>query len=105
MGSAARPRPVRLAEKLLEIRTKLNLSQNGLIRRMGLVDEIIQADVSSYELDQREPPLMVLLNYARVANVLVEVLIDDALDLPERLPANPKSEGIKHKKPYRKRGR
>jgi transcriptional regulator with XRE-family HTH domain len=98
MGSAARPRPVRLAEKLLEIRTKLGLSQNGIIRRMGLIEEIIQADVSAYELDQREPPLLVLLNYARAANVLVEVLIDDDLDLPVKLPANPKSEGIRRKK-------
>ncbi|MGB7926396.1 MAG: helix-turn-helix transcriptional regulator [Pyrinomonadaceae bacterium] len=99
MGSAARPRPMRLAEKLLEIRTKLGLSQNEMIRRMGLVDDIIQADVSAYELNQREPPLVVLLNYARAANILVEVLIDDEFNLPGRLPANPKSEGIKRKKP------
>jgi hypothetical protein len=58
-------------------------------------DGLIQADVSTYEIDQREPPLKVLLAYARVANVSVEALIDDALDLPERLPAKPKSEGMR----------
>lgn len=95
MGSSARPRPARLAEKLREIRSKLGLSQNGMIRRLGLVDEIIQADISAYELDQREPPLNVLLHYSRSANVLVEVLIDDALDLPERLPSPARHEGVR----------
>jgi transcriptional regulator with XRE-family HTH domain len=84
-----------LAGKLLEIRTKLALSQNGMIRRMGLADEIIQADISAFELDQREPPLAVLLSYARAANVLVEVLIDDKLSLPDKLPCRTRHEGIR----------
>ena len=62
---------------------------------MGLTDEIIQADISAYELDQREPPLTVLLSYARAANVLVEVLIDDELSLPGKLPSRARHEGIK----------
>jgi len=95
MGSSRRPRPARLAGKLLEVRTKLELSQNGMIRRMGLEDEIIQADISAYELDQREPPLTVLLSYARSANILVEVLIDDELSLPEKLPCRTRHEGIR----------
>lgn len=95
MGKAVRERPARLAEKLLYIRKGLSLSQNGLIRRLGMSDEIIQADISTYESDQREPPLKVLLAYARGANISVEALIDDELDLPEKLPAKPKSEGIK----------
>jgi transcriptional regulator with XRE-family HTH domain len=97
MGKAVRERPARLAEKLLYIRKSLGLSQNGMIRRMGLADGLIQADVSTYEIDQREPPLKVLLAYARAANVSVEALIDDNLDLPERLPARPKSEGIRNR--------
>jgi transcriptional regulator with XRE-family HTH domain len=96
MGSSARPRPARLAEKLRVIRSKLGLSQNGMIRRLGLKDEIIQADISAYELDQREPPLHVLLNYSRSANILVEVLIDDNLDLPKELPSSVKHEGVPH---------
>ena len=97
MGKAGRERPVRLAEKLLHIRRALGLSQNGVIRRMGLAGHIVQADISTYELDQREPPLKVLLAYARAANVSVETLIDDELDLPEVLPAKIKSEGIRRK--------
>jgi transcriptional regulator with XRE-family HTH domain len=94
MGKAVRERPARLAEKLLHIRKSLGLSQNELIRRMGLAGEIVQADISTYEIDQREPPLKVLLAYARAANVAVEAVIDDDLDLPEHLPSRLKSEGI-----------
>jgi transcriptional regulator with XRE-family HTH domain len=91
MGKAVRERPARLAEKLLQIRETLGLSQNDLIRRMGLTNIIIQADISTYELDHREPPLKILLAYAQAANIYVEALIDDALDLPKELPASPKS--------------
>lgn len=71
---------------MLEVRTKLGLSQNEMISRLGLGEEITQARVSAYERGVREPPLPVLLKYARAAGVYVEVLIDDDLDLPERMP-------------------
>jgi transcriptional regulator with XRE-family HTH domain len=95
MGRAIRPKPKRLAEKLLQIRTALGLSQNGMIRRMGLSDELTQDYISAYERGVREPPLPVLLEYARSANVFVDMLIDDSLDLPARLPSVKKSEGVK----------
>jgi hypothetical protein len=38
----------------------------------------------------REPSLVILLQYARVAGVCVDVLIDDALNLPVKLPSKPK---------------
>jgi transcriptional regulator with XRE-family HTH domain len=97
MGKAVRERPVRLAEKLLQIRQALGLSQNEMIRRMGMANQIIQADISTYELDHREPPLKVLLAYAQTANIYIEALIDDEVDLPEKLPASPKSEGVRRK--------
>ena len=87
MGTKRRPRPTRLAGKLLEIRTKLGLSQNEIISRMGLTEKVVQAEVSAYEHDLREPPLYVLLQYAKSANILIEWLIDDDIDLPDRLPA------------------
>lgn len=95
MGRASRPRPLRLAEKLLQVRTALRLSQNGMIRRLGFVEEITQDYISAYERGVREPPLPVLLQYARAANVLVEVLIDDELNLPERIPPSVRSEGVR----------
>ena len=97
MGQSPRPVPARLAEKLLLIRIGLRLSQNELIHHLGLGGELTQARVSAYERGVREPPLLVLLMYARAANVTVEVLIDDKLDLPKKLPASPKSEGSRRK--------
>jgi transcriptional regulator with XRE-family HTH domain len=94
MGTKGRPKPARLAEKLLEIRTKLGLSQNGMIRQMGLRDELVQAEISAYEHGLREPPLTVLLEYAKAAHILIEWLIDDAIVLPEKLPAEPLPEWI-----------
>ncbi len=84
----ARPRPQRLAEKLLQIRASLGLSQNELIKRLDA--GLTQNRISDYELDKKEPPLNVLLSYARVAGVCLERLVDDELDLPDKLPARAK---------------
>jgi transcriptional regulator with XRE-family HTH domain len=97
MGRASRPRPLQLAKKLLKIRTSLGLSQNGMIRRLGFSEELSQDYISAYERGVREPPLPVLLQYARTANVLVEVLIDDELDLPKQIPSNLRSAGVRKK--------
>ena len=97
MGSAARRKPARLAEKLLTIRTGLGLSQNGLIRKIGFTDDLSQAEISMFERGVRVPPLPVLLEYARAANVYVEVLIDDYLDMPVKLPAREKHWGVRRK--------
>lgn len=95
MGLAKRPHPLRLAEKLLQIRSALGLSQNGMLRQLGLSEEYIRSTISGYERGEREPPLPVLLRYAEVANVYVDVLIDDRLDLPASLPAKRKHSGVK----------
>jgi transcriptional regulator with XRE-family HTH domain len=90
MGTTARRKPKRLAEKLLAIRNGLGLSQNGLIRRMGLVDDLTQAEISMFERGIRVPPLTVLLQYARAANVYLDALVADEFDLPTELPARKK---------------
>lgn len=94
MGRVARPKPARLAEKLSQIRIALDLSQNGMLTRLGLDERLFRSAISGYELGTREPPLPVLLGYAEAAGVWVDVLISDALDLPAELPCSPKSEGI-----------
>lgn len=94
MAKASRRKPERLAEKLLEIRLKLGLSQNGMIRRIGLADELQQDYISKFERGVLVPPLHVLLAYAEAANVWVEVLIKDSLSLPEELPSSVKHEGV-----------
>ncbi len=87
MGKTPRPKPARLPEKLLHIRDSLGLSQNGMIRRLGLSEDLYQGSISGYELGTREPPLPILLKYAQVAGVCVDVLINDDWNLPEKLPS------------------
>lgn len=103
MGRTARSRPARLAEKLLHIRTSLGLSQNEMIRRLGLSDVLYQSNISGFELKEREPSLPILLRYAQVAGVYVDVLIDDELDLPADLPSKEKHPGIRRRIPKRKK--
>ena len=90
MGKRARMRQERLAEKLLQIRLTLELSQSDMLRRLGFEDALDYKRISEYELDKNEPPLAVLLSYARVAGVCMDALVDDELDLPDKLPAKPK---------------
>jgi transcriptional regulator with XRE-family HTH domain len=88
MGRTARPKPWRLGEKLLKIRNSLGLSQDQMLERLGLAKWLYRSAVSGYELGTREPPLPVLLKYAEIAGVWVDVLIDDKLELPKKLPAD-----------------
>ena len=94
MGRGTRQRPERLAEKLVQIREALGLSQNGMIKHLGIEDTIPRDYISAYERGTREPPLPVLLQYARAAGVWVDVLIDDEIDLPAKLPSATKHEGV-----------
>lgn len=102
MGRVARPKPRRLAEKLLQVRNALGLSQNGMLSRLGLDERLFRSAVSGYELGTREPPLPVLLEYAQAANVYVDVLIDDGLDLPAKLPSATKHTGLRRPASTRK---
>lgn len=98
MGRSPRPKPARLNAKLLRIREVLGLSQSGMLKRLGMDEKVFPSAVSGYELGTREPPLPVLLKYARLAGVYVDVLIDDDLDLPEHLPAPFESDWIMERK-------
>lgn len=89
MGNA-RPKPKRLAEKLRQIRETLGLSQTEMLKSLGLEEEMKYARISEYETGQREPSLLTLLAYSRVAGIHMEVLADDEADLPNKLPAKPK---------------
>jgi len=97
MGRKARIRPERLADKLRQIRTALGISQSDMLWRLGYGEVLNLGRMSDYEQGKSEPPLPVLLEYARAANVSVEALIDDALDLPDQLPSPSKHEGVTRK--------
>lgn len=88
MGRASRVKPKHLAEKLTTIRNKLGLTHEELIKKLDLPNiPLYRASISQYESGKIEPPLPVLLKYARLANIFVDVLIDDDVDLPEQIPA------------------
>lgn len=97
MGTKPRSKPERLAEKLVQIRTALGLSQSDMWRRLEAEDLIVVKQISAYEVGKREPTLKVILQYARVAGVPTEVLIDDDLELPDKLPGTTDHAEIKRK--------
>jgi len=80
MGQS-RPRPKHLAKKLLQIRRSLGVSQGELVRQLGVQALIEHTTISKYELNKNEPPLAILLAYARLAGIPVEQIIDDELKL------------------------
>lgn len=98
MGKGKGHRPKNLGKKLRLIRDLLGLSQNGMLRHLGLDDEFTQAELSAYERGVRQPPLHVLLEFSKAARVWVNVLIDDDLSLPPELPGRRMHEGISRKK-------
>jgi transcriptional regulator with XRE-family HTH domain len=77
----SRPRPKYLAKKLLQIRVRLGASQGGMVKRLGVQDLIHYTNISKYELDKNEPPLAILLAYARLVEIPVEQIIDDEIEL------------------------
>lgn len=90
MGTKQRPRPKKLAEKLLKIREAFDLSQDGIIERLGLQDSLVRSTISQFERGEREPSYITLLQYSKLAGVCSDYLIDDSLNLPDKLPNKPK---------------
>src|ERR1043165_6791339 len=84
MGSV-RPRPVRLGEKLRQIRLSFGLYQSEMLRRLDPEDLIVYSQIAGYELAHREPSLLIPLRCPRIAGVPTEVPIDDEPDLPAKL--------------------
>jgi transcriptional regulator with XRE-family HTH domain len=83
MGRAKRWKPRNLHKKLKQIRVRLGLSQGEMIRALGLADRLTEKDISTFEHGLREPPLPILLRYARLVGVSTDALIDDKLYLPD----------------------
>ena len=77
----SRPRPKHLAKKVLQIRRSLGISQGEMVKRLGVQELIDHTTISKYELDKNEPPLAIVLAYARLAGIPVEQIIDDQFEL------------------------
>ena len=88
-----RPRPNRLGEKLRQIRMALDLSQSQMPERLG-VSKMHAGRISQYENDQREPTLMTLLAYSQLAGVHLEDIVNDKIDLPDKLPGKVRQRGL-----------
>jgi transcriptional regulator with XRE-family HTH domain len=91
MGQSPRPRPKRLASKLRQLRGLLNLTQEQLADAVEYIEQPPQpGHISEYERGRREPSLLYLLAVTRMASIPMEILIDDELDLPNKLPSSRK---------------
>ena len=85
MGRKSRLRAKCLPEKLQKIRECLNLSQSEMLRLLEFEELNDRSVISAYERGEREPPLPVVLRYARIAEINVEFLVDDELILPKSI--------------------
>jgi transcriptional regulator with XRE-family HTH domain len=85
MGKHSRPQPRRLPKKLRLIRDALGLSQSQILKEMGLDDKYTRNNLSNYETGKRETPWPIQLGYARLADISVDLLLDDKLELPDHL--------------------
>ncbi len=94
MGKYPRRKQRRLAAKLRKIRRSLHLSQSEMVRHLGFHEDFTRTNISNYEKDEREPPLYVLLRYADVAGVCLDLLVDDKYNLPKMLPSTPTHRGV-----------
>lgn len=86
MGRASRHTPRLLGKKLELIRKGLGINTfEEMATRLDMKEvNLYRSTIYEYENNKREPPLIVLLRYARIAGVSVETLIDDELDLPNK---------------------
>jgi len=82
MGRARCLQPARLPEKLKRIRLQRGWTQKQiaeLLAKPGLI--VRPSHITEYESGKRNVSLLLLLQYARLAGVSVESLIDDKLKL------------------------
>lgn len=91
MGKKQLVKPKRMGEKVREIRMRLGLTQQQmfeLLEHHGA--KIYVGYIGSYEIGERIPTLLVTLAYSRAVGIPMEILVDDELDLPKKLPAKRK---------------
>lgn len=91
MGQSSRPRPKRLASKLRQLRELLSFTQEQLATAVEHIEPPPQpGHISEYERGRREPSLLFLLAVTQLAGIPMEILVDDELDLPNKLPSRRK---------------
>jgi transcriptional regulator with XRE-family HTH domain len=80
---AKRPVPKKLAKKLAQIQANLGLSQTEMVKALNYkASPLRAAQISQFESGRREPPLMLLLAYAKLPGISTDILVDDRASLP-----------------------
>lgn len=81
----ARPQPDRMADKLRQIRTRLGYTLEEMAQALAQVKKSPpdKSYIHRFEAGAREPSLLVLLEYSRIARVPLEAIVDDEVDLPD----------------------
>jgi transcriptional regulator with XRE-family HTH domain len=65
----------------------MGLTQEAMVKLLDLPPVVTQSTLSAYERNAKLPPYFVLARYGDVANIWIDVLVRDSLDLPTRLPS------------------
>jgi transcriptional regulator with XRE-family HTH domain len=80
MARYRRKSPKKLAEKLREVRLRLEMTQEEVAKELGTDSGAI----SRFERGLREPSLLEILAYSYMSGVGVEILIDDKKSLAKK---------------------
>ena len=95
MSKRSTTKSTRLSQKLKRIRIGLGLSQSEILDRLGFSERLFRSNISQYERGARVPSPKVLLQYSRLAELDLAVLIDDDLELPARFSGQRKVSRMK----------
>ncbi len=80
MGSSSRVKPEKLGGKLMAIRLKFEYTFSEMAECLS--DDkvkVLRTDVSRFEKGFREPSLIILLRYAKLAHTTLDILADDEI--------------------------
>jgi len=80
MARYRRKSPKKLAEKLREVRLRLEMTQEEVAKYLGTDSGAI----SRYERGLRDPSLLEILAFSRMSGVGLDVLLDDKMSLARK---------------------
>ena len=86
-------RPMRLPDKLRAIRTRLNLSQSQMAKRLDFKGS--HGRISEFEHGSKLPNLLVLLRYSQIVKLHMETLVDDRVSIAKFREALHKQKGLR----------
>ena len=82
MGRSRRIKPQKLGKKLKQIRISLGFTLEQMTENLDYRESMLYPqNISGFENSEREPNLLILLAYARLAGISTDELIDDKLEI------------------------